>query len=176
MSCHNNLSNRSWDEDPSTSTIERVALENLEFPTITVCPVMSTQYTAARSIMNMIDFDDKVKGLLPETIKEMKKKMFQVYESELKQGDIPFKLREFGWIADFGVDGLVNLALRKSEAKYFAVPFEGNLYNNLFEKVSHLKGTSNSNKASKKIILILHTRVASFFPKSLCLSSSATFH
>ena len=70
--------------------------------------------------------------MLPETFKDMKKKMFEVYDGN------PFfhkHLRNFGWVVDFGVDSLVNLALRKTDAKNFAALHEGNLYNNLFNKV-----------------------------------------
>ena len=66
----------------------------------------------------------------------MKRKMFEVYQSDLKAGDIPWELRDFGWVTDFGVDSLVNLALRRSDAENFAVLNEGNLYNNLFDKVN----------------------------------------
>ena len=44
---------RSWDDDPSTSTIERVGLGELEFPAITVCPEFASDGFAARTIFNM---------------------------------------------------------------------------------------------------------------------------
>ena len=42
-----------WDEDPSTSTIDRVKLEELEFPAITVCPDWATDQLAIQTIYNM---------------------------------------------------------------------------------------------------------------------------
>ena len=44
---------RGWDDDPSTSTIERVGLGELEFPAITVCPEFASDGFAARTIFNM---------------------------------------------------------------------------------------------------------------------------
>ena len=38
-------------------------------------------------------------------------------------------------MVDFGVDSVVNLALRKTDVLNFAAFNEGNLYNNLFYKV-----------------------------------------
>ncbi len=52
---------RSWDRDPSTSTIQRVKLSELDFPAITVCPDYATDSLATRMVFNMIEFDDKVR-------------------------------------------------------------------------------------------------------------------
>ena len=43
----------SWDTDPATSTIERVALSELDFPAITVCPEFASDKLAVRTILNM---------------------------------------------------------------------------------------------------------------------------
>ena len=52
---------RSWDRDPSTSTIQRVKLSELDFPAITVCPDYATDSLATRIVLNMIEFDEKVR-------------------------------------------------------------------------------------------------------------------
>ena len=44
---------RGWDEDPSTSTIDRVKLQELDFPAITVCPDWATDQFAIQTILNM---------------------------------------------------------------------------------------------------------------------------
>lgn len=55
---------RSWDRDPSTSTIQRVKLSELDFPAITVCPDYATDSLATRIVLNMIEFDEKVRKKL----------------------------------------------------------------------------------------------------------------
>lgn len=52
---------RSWDRDPATSIIQRVKLSELDFPAITVCPDYATDSLASRTVLNMIEFDDKVR-------------------------------------------------------------------------------------------------------------------
>ena len=42
-----------WDENPSTSTIDRVDLRELDFPAITVCPDWTTDQLAIQTIYNM---------------------------------------------------------------------------------------------------------------------------
>ena len=54
---------RSWDRDPSTSTIQRVKLSELDFPAITVCSDYATDSLATRIVLNMIEFDEKVRKL-----------------------------------------------------------------------------------------------------------------
>ena len=44
----------SWDDDPSTSTIERVRLSELDFPAVTVCPEFASDKLAVRTILNML--------------------------------------------------------------------------------------------------------------------------
>ena len=44
---------RDWNEDPSTSSIERVKLSDLDFPAVTICPDYATDKMATRSIYNM---------------------------------------------------------------------------------------------------------------------------
>ena len=42
-----------WDQNPSTSTIDRVDLRELDFPAITVCPDWTTDQLAVQTIYNM---------------------------------------------------------------------------------------------------------------------------
>ena len=42
-----------WDEDPATSTIQRVSLAELQFPAVTVCPDYATPAHAVRTVLNM---------------------------------------------------------------------------------------------------------------------------
>ena len=42
-----------WNKDPSISSIERVKLNELDFPAVTVCPDFATDKLATRSIYNM---------------------------------------------------------------------------------------------------------------------------
>ena len=44
---------RDWDLDPSTSTIARVKLQELDFPAITVCPDWATDQLAIQTVYNM---------------------------------------------------------------------------------------------------------------------------
>ena len=44
---------RDWQEKPSISSIDRVKLNELEFPAITVCPEFASDSMATRSILNM---------------------------------------------------------------------------------------------------------------------------
>ena len=46
------MSGRDWDLDPSTSTIARVKLQELDFPAITVCPDWATDQLAIQSVYN----------------------------------------------------------------------------------------------------------------------------
>ena len=43
---------RDWDTDPSTSTIDRVKLQELDFPAITVCPDWATDQLAIQTVYN----------------------------------------------------------------------------------------------------------------------------
>ena len=43
----------SWEDDPATSTIERVRLTELDFPAVTVCPEFASDKLAVRTILNM---------------------------------------------------------------------------------------------------------------------------
>ena len=85
----------------------------------------------------MIDFDEKVKTKLPNTLKDMKEKLWSVPE---KRDLDHHKNRQ--WVTDFGgedgerlADNVANLALRKTDPLNFALFREGNLLNNLFYKV-----------------------------------------
>ena len=42
-----------WDENPSTSTIDRVTLKELDFPAVTVCPDWATDQLAIQTVYNM---------------------------------------------------------------------------------------------------------------------------
>ena len=85
-----------------------------------------------------IEFDERVEAILPETIKEMKKKLFEINNERMHNSGDPniWQKVEFGWAVEFDVNSFVNLALRKTDVKNFAALNEGNLYNNLFDKVS----------------------------------------
>ena len=62
--------------------------------------------------------------MIPETITDIKRAL---YEND--EGNID-------WIVDFSVDSVVNMGLRKGDLKNFAALHEGNLYNNLFFRLS----------------------------------------
>ena len=85
----------------------------------------------------MIDFDEKVKTKLPNTLKDMKEKLWSVPE---KRDLDNYKNRQ--WVTDFGgedgdrlADSVANLALRKTDLLNFALFREGNMLNNLFYQV-----------------------------------------
>ena len=61
--------------------------------------------------------------MIPETFLDMKRALYENDEEEI------------GWIVDFSVDSVVNMALRKRDLENFAALHEGNLYNNLFFQV-----------------------------------------
>ena len=42
-----------WQDNPETSTIERVKLGELDFPAVTVCPDWATDTLAVQTIYNM---------------------------------------------------------------------------------------------------------------------------
>ena len=44
---------RDWEENAVTSTIERVKLEELDFPAVTVCPDWATDQLAIQTVYNM---------------------------------------------------------------------------------------------------------------------------
>ena len=113
-----------WENDPSTSTIERVDLTELDFPAVTVCPDWATDQLAVQTIYNMVEFDKEVRGKLNETLDKLQKAFF-----EPKDGD------PWMWIADFSLDNVANMQLRRSDTLNFALDNEGNLYNALFNLV-----------------------------------------
>ena len=43
---------RDWDDNPGVSSIERVKLRELEFPSVTVCPAFPTDSIATKTIYN----------------------------------------------------------------------------------------------------------------------------
>ena len=139
---------RDWHDNPETSSIERVDLQELDFPAITVCPEYATDAFAVRTILNMlvkkhlvhctcswklcsrIEPDEKLKSLLPKTLLDMKRKLWSIPDN---RDDVVYDDMEFGWITDFdNVDSVANVALRKTDLLNFAIFNEGNLYNNLF--------------------------------------------
>ena len=81
-----------------------------------------------------IDFDDDVKAMLPETMLDMKRALFEVPYWRDEVADYS----DLGWTSDFAVDSVTNMRLRKSDLLNFAVFNEGNLYNSLFFKVDEL--------------------------------------
>ena len=84
-----------------------------------------------------IDFDDDVKAMLPETMLDMKRALFEVPYWRDEVADYS----DLGWTSDFAVDSVTNMRLRKSDLLNFAVFNEGNLYNSLFFKVDELYKT-----------------------------------
>ena len=70
-----------------------------------------------------IEFDDQVKRKLNNTMKHMQKSL-------LGDGD-------HGWMVDFEPDSVINMRLRKKkDVMSFALNNEGNIYNNLINKVT----------------------------------------
>ena len=79
-----------------------------------------------------IDFDDNVKGKLVKTIKDMKEKLLEVGRDAVPKHEFG----NLGWMVDFSPDSIINLMLRKTDVKSFAMFNEGNIYNALFNKVN----------------------------------------
>ena len=50
---YNALILRDWEDNAVTSTIERVKLEELDFPAVTVCPDWATDQLAIQTVYNM---------------------------------------------------------------------------------------------------------------------------
>ena len=128
-----NLTFRDWREKPSISTIERVKLDELDFPAVTVCTDFATDTLATRTIYNMLEVDDKIESMLPELLKDMKKKLYTIDYNR----KYPTPYYGLDWMTDFSPDSVVNTALRKEDLVQFAFWEEGNVYNNLFNKVKH---------------------------------------
>ena len=80
-----------------------------------------------------IDFDDSVKSKLKKTIEHMKKNFFDISQNrdEIAQEEYG----NYGWMVDFQPDSVINVRLRKTDKLNFALNNEGNLYNNLINKV-----------------------------------------
>ena len=80
-----------------------------------------------------IDFDDSVKSKLKKTIEHMKKNFFDISQN---RDEIPQEeYGNYGWMVDFQPDSVINVRLRKTDKLNFALNNEGNLYNNLINKV-----------------------------------------
>ena len=79
-----------------------------------------------------IDFDDNVKGKLVKTIQDMKEKLLEVGRDAVPKHEFG----NLGWMVDFSPDSIINLMLRKTDVKSFAMFNEGNIYNTLFNKVN----------------------------------------
>ena len=80
-----------------------------------------------------IDFYDEMKSKLPLTLADMKRVLYSAPE---QRDDVPDRFRDFSWVMDFSPESIANIALRKTDRLNFAVDNEGNLYNNLFYKVT----------------------------------------
>ena len=76
-----------------------------------------------------IEFDESVKSKLSLTLKDMRSKLFESQKDPYLYGD-------YAWMVDFSPSSVANMALRKTDVINFAAANEGNLYNNLFFKVS----------------------------------------
>ena len=69
-----------------------------------------------------------------KTLIDMKRKLWMVPDN---REDI--KTEKFNWITDFDdINGVGNLALRKTDKINFAIFNEGNIFNNLFYKALSL--------------------------------------
>ena len=82
-----------------------------------------------RVVYLRIEFDQSVKSKLRLTLEDMRKKLF---ESQRDDG----MYNDNRWMVDFSPSSVANMALRKTDVINFAAANEGNLYNNLFFKVS----------------------------------------
>ena len=79
-------------------------------------------------------FDENIKSKLPEMMKNLKTKLFDIpigHQNQLYDQD----QLDFGWVVDFSPDNVINTAWRKEELMDFALFNEGNVYNKLFYKV-----------------------------------------
>ena len=80
-------------------------------------------------------FDENIKSKLPEMMKDLKTKLFDISRARWNMNDEAADLGYFGWVVDFSPDNVINTALRKEELMDFALFNEGNVYNKLFYKV-----------------------------------------
>ena len=80
-------------------------------------------------------FDENIKSKLPEMMKNLKTKLFDIPTGRINQLDEGYDQISFGWIVDFSPDNVINTAWRKEELMDFALFNEGNVYNKLFYKV-----------------------------------------
>ena len=80
-------------------------------------------------------FDENIKSKLPEMMKNLKTKLFDIPTGRQRQSDEAYDQLYFGWIVDFSPDNVINTAWRKEELMDFALFNEGNVYNKLFYKV-----------------------------------------
>ena len=74
-----------------------------------------------------------MKSKLPLTLADMKRVLYSV---PVQRDDVPDTFRDSNWVMDFGPESIANMALRKTDILSFVVHNEGNLYNNLFYKVT----------------------------------------
>ena len=70
-----------------------------------------------------------MKSKLSLTLEDMRSKLFESRKDPYLYGD-------YAWMVDFSPSSVANMALRKTDVINFAAANEGNLYNNLFFKVS----------------------------------------
>ena len=62
----------------------------------------------------------------------MKEKLLEVGRDAVPKHEFG----NLGWMVDFSPDSIINLMLRKTDVKSFAMFNEGNIYNTLFNKVN----------------------------------------
>ena len=74
-----------------------------------------------------------MKSKLTKTIEHMKKSFLDISKN---RDEIPHhEYGAFAWMVDFQPDSVINVRLRKTDTLNFALNNEGNLYNNLINKV-----------------------------------------
>ena len=84
--------------------------------------------------MFRIEFDDTVTNQLENTMHHLLKSVYEVPKERMEElGD---EYGEMRWVVDFTPESVANLALRKTDLDNFIYNNEGNLYNNLFYKVT----------------------------------------
>ena len=83
-----------------------------------------------------IKFDDQVKRKLNNTLKHMQKSLLGSARGPRSDVDSEY-YGNHGWMVDFEPDSVINMRLRKKkDVMSFALNNEGNIYNNLINKVT----------------------------------------
>ena len=85
--------------------------------------------------MFRIDFNDTVKSQLSKTMPHLFKSIHEVDRERYEE--LETWPEDMSWVVKSAPDdSLANLALRKTDLRNFMINNEGNLYNNLFFKVT----------------------------------------